>query len=69
MQVSVGAEITVKEKTTASACFKETAAAIDRSVPSWLTRSAFAGKVVAPADLEEPKRMVDVRQIVEHYSR
>jgi len=65
----VGDEISVKPKSAEKESLKATIKAIDRSLPSWITREGETGKVVATPDLEEPKSMIDMRQIVEFYSR
>jgi len=68
--VSIGSEIQVKESIAKGAVYQETLKNIDRAIPSWLAKdSATKGKVVAEPDLEEPKTTMDVRQIIEFYSK
>lgn len=68
-QVSVGSEITPKAKIADSPIFTERLKTIDRSLPGWLTRDKAKGKVVAKPDLSDAKQMVDMRLIIEFYSR
>ena len=69
MQISTGAEISIISRIADNPVFKEKLKAIDRNVPSWLSRSGEKGKVTAEPEIEEPKMIIDVRRIVEFYSR
>ena len=49
--------------------FQEKIKAIDRNAPSWLSLNGTEAKVVSEPDIDEPKSLIDVRRIVEFYSR
>ncbi|MDP1709836.1 MAG: 30S ribosomal protein S4 [Candidatus Komeilibacteria bacterium] len=68
-QIAIGSAITPKAKIADSPVFAEKIKAIDRSLPGWLTRDKAQGKVVAKPDLSDAKQMVDMRLIIEFYSR
>lgn len=68
-QVKVGNEITIKGKLLAKPVFAEKLKALDRKTPGWLIREKNQGKMVAEPDLDEPKQMIDMRLIIEFYSK
>ncbi|OJI06452.1 30S ribosomal protein S4 [bacterium CG10_46_32] len=67
--VPVGAKISVIERVAKSLRFTEGTKAINRTTASWLTVKGSEATVVAAPDIEEPKTLIDVRRIVEFYSR
>ncbi|OIO48337.1 MAG: 30S ribosomal protein S4 [Parcubacteria group bacterium CG1_02_41_12] len=67
--VKQGDSISVIQRIAQDPKFQEKIHAIDRRVPSWLTLSGTEAKVVANPDIAEPKMLIDVRRIVEFYSR
>jgi len=67
--IRVGDSISVKPKAAEKESVKASLKAIERALPSWLIRDGGEGKMVAIPDLEEPKSMIDMRQIIEFYSR
>ncbi|MDP3995459.1 MAG: 30S ribosomal protein S4 [bacterium] len=69
LSVSVGAAISVKERVARDPRFTESVKAINRTPASWLTRTESNAQMVAAPDVAEPKSMIDVRRIVEFYSK
>jgi len=69
IQVKVGQTITLKDKLAGSAVKAAEIKALDRKAPGWLSREGNGGKVVAEPNLDEIKQLVDMRPIVEFYSR
>lgn len=69
MLVPLGAAITVLDRVAKNPRFAESVAAINRTPVSWLSRKEAEAKVVAQPDVSEPKTHIDVRRIVEFYSR
>lgn len=70
MLVPVGAAITVIDRVAKNPRFSEAVKAINRTPASWLSRTAEAeAAVVALPDVTEPRREINVRRIVEFYSR
>ena len=68
-QVTVGDEITLKEKTAKNPVLQEQIKSLDRKTPGWLSKKDLKGKVVAEPEVEQAKEAVDMRPIVEFYSR
>ena len=68
-QVAIGSSIEIKPSVSEKELFKARVKEIDRAAPHWLTREEYKGKVISEPDLEDPKQMIDVRQIIEFYSR
>lgn len=69
IQVKVGNEINIKDKLAVQPVFAEKLKAIDRKTPGWLVREKNQGKMVAEPDLDEAKQTIDMRPIIEFYSR
>ncbi|MBI2636631.1 MAG: 30S ribosomal protein S4 [Parcubacteria group bacterium] len=67
--VGVGAGVSVIERVAKGSRFTESVKAINRTPGSWLARKEGSATVVALPDLAEPKTLIDVRRIVEFYSR
>ncbi|MAG28672.1 30S ribosomal protein S4 [bacterium] len=68
-QVPVGATVSIKESIAKSPTLIEKLKELDRSTASWLSKKDTQAKVVAEPDVDEPKALIDVRRIVEFYSR
>lgn len=68
-QINIGDEISLKEKINEKSALGLVIKSIDRRLPGWLTINGFKGKVVAAPDLAISKEMVDMRPIIEFYSR
>ncbi len=68
-QVKVGQAIAVREGLARRDWYMAFLQGSKRSSPGWLVREGAGGKVVAEPDLEEAKTMVDMRPIIEFYSR
>jgi small subunit ribosomal protein S4 len=71
-QVSVGDEITIREKSTGKAIFKGLTEKLAQSeLPSWLTLdlSEMKGKIVSMPTPEDLKDTIEANQIIEFYSR
>ncbi len=69
VNVKTGDSITIKEKTAESAAYKALAQTLGEKVPGWLVAEKNGGRMVSEPDIEEPKTIIDIRQIVEYYSR
>ncbi|MEI7885428.1 MAG: 30S ribosomal protein S4 [Clostridia bacterium] len=72
IQLAVGDEISLREKSRTSAKFKDLAdLAASKSVPTWLASNAadFSAKVVALPTREDADSSINERLIVELYSR
>jgi small subunit ribosomal protein S4 len=67
--LNIGDTVSVKPTVASRPLFLENLKANDRTVASWLTRKNVEAKVVAKPDIEDPKSLIDVRRIVEFYSR
>jgi small subunit ribosomal protein S4 len=67
--ISIGDEIEVKASVADNDLYKAKIKEIDRDAPNWLTKENFKGKVVTDPDLDDTKQIIDVRQIIEFYSR
>lgn len=67
--VSIGANVSVVPRVAKSARFVEAVKAINRTPGNWLARKGSEAQLVALPDVEEPKTLIDVRRIVEFYSR
>ena len=68
--VSVGSAVTVKDGSIKKIGVKDMIEKLDRRVPGWLVKEPGGkGKVVSAPELDEPKTLIDIRQIVEFYSR
>ncbi len=68
-EMKEGDMIELKKKVTNRDSFKSSVESIDRSAPTWLDKKAFTGKVISNPDIEEPKSIINMRPIVEFYSR
>ena len=68
-QVKEGEVVKLKEKLTKNEAFLQQCKNLDRATPGWLAASKFSGKVVSSPELDMAKSLVDMRQIVEFYSR
>ncbi|MEK7189278.1 MAG: 30S ribosomal protein S4 [Patescibacteria group bacterium] len=69
MLVPLGATVTVLDRVAKNPRFAELVKAINRTPASWLARTGTEAKVVADPDVSEPRTQIDVRRIVEFYSR
>jgi len=70
MFVPMGATISVIDRVAKNPRFTESVKAINRTPASWLARKAESeATVVAAPDVTELRREIDVRRIVEFYSR
>lgn len=69
IQISVGDAISVSPKMSQKKEYVEKIKQIDRQVAGWLVREGFESRVVAKPQIDEPKSLIDVRRIVEFYSR
>ena len=69
IQVKIGNTITLKDKQADKPVKAAELKAIDRKSPGWLLREKNAGKMVAEPELDEVKQMIDMRPIIEFYSR
>ena len=67
--INIGAEIEVKPSVAEKELYKARVKEIDRQAPDWMTKEYFKGKVLTHPSLDDIKQMVDVRQIIEFYSR
>lgn len=63
MDTKVGNEVMLKDK------FADRLKPTDKNTASWLTRDKNHGKIVATPDLSDAKTMLDMRPIIEFYSR
>jgi len=68
-QMSQADKISVIQKVAEKPQFQEKIKAIDRTVVQWLVRDKDEAKVVSEPDINESKALIDVRRIVEFYSR
>lgn len=68
-QVRTGDAIKLREKLAKKEEFLQGLKNLDRTAPGWLTIASWQGKVVAAPELDAAKNAVDMRQIVEFYSR
>jgi len=69
LSVPVGATVSVIERVAKNPRFSEAVKAINRTPASWLSRTGSVARLVAAPDVSEPKMLIDVRRIVEFYSR
>lgn len=69
IQVKIGNTISLKEKLASNAVKAAEIKALDRKAPGWLSRENNQGKVVSEPNLEETKQMIDMRPIIEFYSK
>ncbi|MBI1961577.1 MAG: 30S ribosomal protein S4 [Parcubacteria group bacterium] len=69
LSVPVGATVSVIERVAKNPRFSEAVKAINRTPASWLSRAGSEARLVAAPDVSEPKTLIDVRRIVEFYSR
>lgn len=68
-ELAEGDVVAIKPSIALRAPFAASVEAIDRTVPGWLARKEMGGTVTGAPDLEEPRTLVDMRPIVEFYSR
>lgn len=68
-QVKVGQVISLKEKLTKKETFSQGVKSLDRTAPDWLKRENWQGKVLADPSASGLQEAIDMRQIVEFYSR
>lgn len=69
-QVRVGDKITFrKEKTAAIPYIKTALENKDLRIPAWIEKKAIAGKLVSEPTLDEIAQQINLRLIIEYYSR
>lgn len=69
IQVRVGSVVEVKDRIAQSPYWAERLKSSDKITTGWLVRANTRGQVVAEPDLNEAKLAVDMRPIIEFYSR
>ena len=69
MLVAVGQTVALKDKTAQAPWLAPALKAAPKKVSDWLVRHEHQGQMVAEPDLTEAKLAVDMRPIVEFYSR
>ena len=69
IQVKIGQTIALKDKQADKPVKAAELKAIDRKSPGWLAREKNQGKMVAEPELDEVRQMIDMRPIIEFYSR
>jgi len=67
--VKTGDKISVIQRIAESPRFQDNIKSIDRRTADWLVLNGTEAKVVAEPDINETKALIDVRRIVEFYSR
>jgi len=67
--IKIGDKIEVIQRIAENPKFQENIKAINRRTADWLVLNGTSAKVVAEPDINEPKTLIDVRHIVEFYSR
>lgn len=68
--VTIGAVVEVRPNSAKKIGIKDALEKIERTTPSWLAKEGESkATMVASPELDEPKMLIDIRQIVEFYSR
>ncbi len=68
-QVKMGDVITLKEGSIKIPYIEKNLENKDLAIPKWLERQGAVGKVIGSADLEDVERIVNLRLVVEFFSR
>ncbi len=69
IQVSEGDVVVVSPKLSQKQEYAEKIKQIDRQAPGWIVCEGFEAKIVSKPEIDEPKTLIDLRRIVEFYSR
>jgi len=69
INVKQGDTVSVVSKLVQKPQYMERVKQIGRQPGGWITRTDFEAKVVSNPEIQEPKSLIDVRRIVEFYSR